>query len=102
MPEQKKKGKGGARDGAGRKPKVDEDKVVNQSIAAIQTKYGSVEKGLVSLLNSGEASLIKFVFEHAIGKPKDKIEHSGKVESGVIFILDERFKESKDNPGIST
>lgn len=68
---------GGKRNGAGRKSKADEEKVKNQAIEAIEQKYGSVEKGLVALMESGEASLIKFVFEHAIGKPKEKIEHSG-------------------------
>jgi hypothetical protein len=65
---------GGARPGAGRKPKTDEEKVKNQAIAAIESLYGSVEAGLQTLLNSGESSLIKFVFEHAVGKPRDKVD----------------------------
>jgi hypothetical protein len=68
---------GGKRPGAGRKPKVDEDKVRGLAIKAIEARHGSVENGLSSLIDSGEPSLIKFVYEHAIGKPKEKVEHSG-------------------------
>lgn len=75
--------KGGKRIGAGRKPKVEEDKVRNLAIKAIVSKYGSEEKGLNALLESGEPSLIKFVYEHAYGKPKERIEHSG--EMGITW-----------------
>ena len=93
--------RGGARQGSGRKAKVDELKIVNQAVEAIIAKHGDLQSGFVSLLESQEPSLIKFVWEHAVGKPKEKIEHSGRVDKGVIFILDGRFN-SKDNPGIPT
>lgn len=93
--------KGGARKGAGRKAKVDELKIVNQAVDAIIAKHGDLQSGFLSLLESEEPALIKFVWEHAVGKPKEKIEHSGRVDRGVIFILDERFN-NKDNPSIST
>lgn len=64
--------KGGARAGAGRKPVHDEIHARDLSVAAIIRKFGSLEDGLVSLLESNEPSLIKFVFEHAIGKPREK------------------------------
>jgi len=67
-------GWGGARPGGGRPTKVDEDKVRNQAIKAIEQKHGSIEDGLMYLLGSGEPSLIKFVYEHAVGKPKEKVE----------------------------
>ena len=79
--------KGGARPNSGRKPKIDEDKVVNQSTEAIIAKYGSIEKGFIALLESGEASLIKFVFEHAVGKPKEKMELSGPQGAALQFIF---------------
>jgi len=75
--------RGGARPGAGRKPKADEELVQNQSIEAITQLYGSVEEGFKTLLRSGEASLIKFVWEHAVGKPKEKVELSG--EMGIVW-----------------
>lgn len=69
--------RGGARPGGGRPTKADEEKVKNQSIEAITKLYGSVEKGMQKLLTSGEPSLIKFVWEHAVGKPRDKMDIQG-------------------------
>lgn len=65
---------GGARPGSGRKPKADEEKVRNLAIAAIEKTHGGLEQGFVKLLQSGEASLIKFVWEHAVGKPREKMD----------------------------
>jgi hypothetical protein len=70
-------GKGGHRQGAGRKTKAEEDRVRNLAVKSIISKFGSEEAGFKSLLESGEPSLIKFVYEHAFGKPKEKVEHSG-------------------------
>lgn len=69
--------KKGENRGQGRKPKTDEEKVRNLAVSAIVAKYGDEQKGFQALLNSGEASLIKFVYEHAFGKPKEKVETSG-------------------------
>jgi hypothetical protein len=69
--------KGGARNGAGRPSKAKELHTAEVARAVIKAKYGSLEKGLESLLCSTEPSLVKFVFEHAFGKSPDKIEHSG-------------------------
>jgi hypothetical protein len=74
-------GKGGAIKGAGRKSKAEELKVATQAVSAITTKYGSPEAGFLALLESGEASLIKWVFEHAYGKPQDKVDVTTKGES---------------------
>lgn len=66
--------KGGKREGAGRKSKAEELKVANTAIEAITEKYGSLKQGFTALLNSGEQALIKWVFEHAAGKPQDKVD----------------------------
>jgi len=65
---------GGARPGAGRKTKTEELKIVNQAVNAITDTYGSLEAGFKALLKTGEPSLIKWVFEHAAGKPQDKVD----------------------------
>lgn len=70
-------GTGGARPGAGRPTKADERRVKDLSIKAIIKCYGSEEKGFMALLKSQEAALIKFVFEHAYGKPKERHELTG-------------------------
>lgn len=64
---------GGARPGAGRKSIAEENKTRELCKAAIVGKYGSVENGLMKLLESGEPSLMKFVYEHAIGKPTENV-----------------------------
>jgi hypothetical protein len=71
-------GKGGAMPGGGRPKKVDEQRVRDLSVKAIISHYGSEEEGFKSLLKSNEPVLIKFVFEHAYGKPTEKHELSGK------------------------
>ncbi len=73
---------GGARPGAGRKPKADEDKVRTLAEDAIKKKYGSLQAGFAALLDSGSDMLVKFAYEHAFGKPKEKIEHSGGLKLG--------------------
>ena len=65
---------GGAGRGQGRKSKAEELKVRDTAIEAITEKYGSLKAGFRALLGSEEASLIKWVFEHAAGKPQDKVD----------------------------
>ena len=55
--------------GAGRKSIAEEYKTRKLCIAAIEKRHGSLEKGLIYLLDSDNPVLIKFVFEHAVGKP---------------------------------
>ena len=69
--------KGGARKGAGRKAKAEEQKTAEIAKRAITGLYGTVEDGMKKLLLSGEPSLMKFVFEHACGKPIDQVEVKG-------------------------
>lgn len=64
------------------------------AVQAIVTKFGGLEQGMVALLNSEEPSLVKFVWEHAIGKTPDKIIHKGDEEAPVIFQIDGRFKKA--------
>lgn len=66
--------RGGARNGAGRKSIATEELTREKAKAAIIAKYQSLEKGLESLLESNEPSLIKFVFEHAFGKPQEELD----------------------------
>lgn len=69
--------RGGKRAGAGRKTKAEELKVAIIAQDSIVKKFGSLEAGFEWLLETGEVSLIRFAFEHAVGKPLDKVEHSG-------------------------
>lgn len=73
--------RGGVRPGQGRKRKAEELKIVNQAVNAITATYGSLEEGFKALLRTGEPSLIKWVFEHAAGKPQDKVDVTSNGES---------------------
>jgi hypothetical protein len=93
-----RKKNGGARKGAGRKSVHDEIAARDIAIKAITSVYGSLEEGLIALLQTNEPSLQKFVFEHAIGKPADKVQHSSDPDYPVNFIIDARYKNTgQDN-----
>ena len=56
-----------------KKKKLSHEEVIQMtSLDAITERYGSLKEGFIALLESKEAPLIRFVFEHAIGKPKEK------------------------------
>jgi len=78
---------GGAGRGQGRKPKADEQRVRTLSVGAIVAHYGSEEEGFAALLNTKEPVLVKWVFEHAYGKPKERVEHSGAVDVPQILFI---------------
>lgn len=59
---------------SGRKPVHDEIKSRDICLQAIEAQFGSLLEGIQALLASGEPTLIKFVYEHAIGKPKERVE----------------------------
>lgn len=73
--------KGGTRPGSGRPKKVDEERVRDLSVQAIIEYYGSEQAGFKYLLESKEPVLIKFVFEHAYGKPREKVDLTSLGES---------------------
>lgn len=77
---------GGARPGSGRKTKADELKVQNLARGALIAKYGSEEKAFEALLETKEPSLLKFVYEHAFGKPREKVDmdNSGQLTLRII------------------
>jgi len=60
--------------GAGRPRKTDEIRITATAIESITAKYGSLKAGFIALLESKEPTLIKFVFEHAAGKPREKMD----------------------------
>ena len=86
--------KGGKRPGSGRKTKAEETKVANIAMDAIKLKHGSLEAGFAWLLSSNEASLIKFAFEHAFGKPTEKIEHTGQM--GIIWMEKKVYESEQE------
>lgn len=76
---------GGKREGAGRKSKAAEVGSQQLAINAIVKKHGSLENGLQSLLDSGETALIKFVYEHAIGRPTETLDVNMPEGINIVF-----------------
>ena len=72
----KRKNNGGAREGAGRKPKADELKMVELGTNAILSVYGSIEKYWEHIARESKDSLphLKMLQEYVYGKPKEKID----------------------------
>jgi len=84
-------GKGGARPGAGRPTIAKELATADLARKSLIEKYGGLNEALIALLEMNEPILTKFVFEHAFGKPTDKIEHSGEIDNGGIVLPDHQF-----------
>lgn len=79
------KTKGGAREGAGRKPKADEEKVNNIFVTALKQLYekGTEEEAKVAfvqnLLMSDRGRI--FIAEHLFGKPKETIDQNVTIDN---------------------
>lgn len=70
---------GGARPGAGRKPKTDEVAMIELLSPMDEVALNALKKGLAA----GEFPYVKMFMEYRYGKPKEKIEHSG--ELGILW-----------------
>lgn len=79
--------RGGPRPGAGRKPLVDEMRIQKMAVSAVEKIYGSVEAGLESLLLSNSDTLRRFAWEHAVGRPREKVELSTDPENPPQIII---------------
>lgn len=90
--------RGGARPNSGPKPKAETEKTSAICKAAIMGQYGSIEDGIKMLLQSKEPTLIKFVYEHALGKPVDKVENSGGIF--VTAFWDKTLLPNSDTPAL--
>jgi len=91
--------RGGIREGQGRKSRAEEEQTAKKAIQAIEEKYGSVVDGFKALLESKEPILQRFVWEHAVGKPMDKIKLQGETDNKLEVIV--RYEE-RDNTSQTT
>lgn len=66
--------RGGRREGAGRKPKLEEEKVKSFALSAMANVYGSEEQAWVRLAKLSQQSYhhMRLLFEYAYGKPVDR------------------------------
>lgn len=81
---------GGARPGAGRKKRVDEEWARKVCIEAVIAKYETLEKGIEAILASSDERLKLLVWTHILGQPeqaqKVKLSNSkgGELKEGVL------------------
>lgn len=85
---------GGARKGAGRKPKSEELKVQKLGINAIVDVYGSIEDYYKHIAKESKDSFphLKLLQEYVFGKPKETIEQTHNVNN---FDIKELFNFDK-------
>jgi len=88
--------RGGARINAGRKSRAEELGITAIAVQAIAEHYGSLLEGFKALLQSDEPSLVKFVWEHAAGKPREKfnIDIDAEVEHVQIIRLPDNNRDN--------
>lgn len=73
---------------SGRKGNAEEWGSKNICMAAVVEEYGSVEEGVRALLKSKEPSLLKFVFEHILGRTDSLVKLQGDVDvDGKLEII---------------
>ena len=67
---------GGKREGAGRKPKADELKLVETIKESVSNDdFNSIWKTIAEKAKEGSPAHIKLLFEYFYGKPKETIQH---------------------------
>jgi len=71
----------------GRKSKEYEINVQNIALKAIEEYYGSIQAGFIQLLGSNEPSLVKFCWEHGVGKPTDMIQMNVEQEVKTFEVI---------------
>ena len=67
-------GNGGRREGAGRKPKADEIKIIEQMDAVLAP--AKVWQKLADLVESGDQQAVKTWLSYRFGQPKQSIDHT--------------------------
>lgn len=87
---------GGPRPNSGRKSSAIEFDTSKICRASIEQKYGSLEEGCQALLDSKEPMLQRWVFEHALGKPIDKVQLDGKTAGKLEVTV--RYAKKGDSP----
>tara|TARA_R110000803_G_scaffold37006_1_gene79691 strand:- start:184 stop:429 length:246 start_codon:yes stop_codon:yes gene_type:complete len=77
----KRKTNGGARSGAGRKPKAEEQQLIEKLSPLSKVAY----KALKSSIEENEGWAVKLYFEYMYGKPKQSIDQTVKGEFEINF-----------------
>jgi hypothetical protein len=88
MAERKKHG--GVRPNSGRKSRKEELSMIEK----LTPMEESAMKALAAGIKAGEFQFIKLWIEYMYGKPQEKVQLSGSVDTKIVFALDERFRDT--------
>lgn len=77
----------------GRKSKAEETRTRELTLSVLTKKYGTLEAAMLSLLDSGEPSLIRFVYEHGFGKPQDKVDVTSGTQPVIGMVIEQHRKK---------
>lgn len=93
---------GGARKGAGRKKKADEDKVVKLSTGAIESVYGSQEEYFIYLAKQSKGSFphLKLLHEYAFGKVPEVVHNINEEVEAPILEWDDEIEDEEETETI--
>lgn len=92
-----RKNNGGAREGAGRKPKADEIKLIEKLDKHID--QDDVFKTMRELISQGNMQALKLYMEYRFGKPKEVIENinrnydAGKLTKEEVEMINKAIEE---------
>lgn len=94
-----KKQRGGARPGAGRKPKAQEEKTRSFALKAMKSEFGSESGAWDELAKLSRKSFthMRMLFEYAYGKPKEDVKISGSIDKVIINETKTYDSDSKAN-----
>jgi hypothetical protein len=77
--------RGGAREGAGRKPKSDEVAMIEKLTPMLSKAYEALEKGV----EAGDFKFVQLYFNYYAGKPKETRDLNVNQEQPIFYIGEE-------------
>jgi hypothetical protein len=80
--------RGGAREGAGRKPKADELKLLEKLSPMDDLAFEKLSEGV----HSGDIQFLKMFFEYRFGKPKQTIDATVEGELSILWAEEKTYE----------
>ena len=88
---EKKDNRGGARPGAGRKPKAEEEKVKKLALSGLVKAFGSEEAAFEFMGKTAKEEKsfnhLRLLLEYTYGKPKETLDLNLDEQTGIAFLV---------------
>ena len=95
-----RKKNGGSRQGAGRKPKADEIKLIELLDSIIDKKEAVIKLG--ELITNGDMRALQLYYSYRYGKPKESIDITQFIEQPLFLDVSEDNSYTEDSEAIQT